>query len=100
MAIWSQFMAGLSAFREAYLNADPLQQQTGSLTEFDAFSRWNARVSRYDLFWSLRQNNAFRDLTHVWSPALKRAFGLYQHTRNVFPVNRVVEFSVAHDVSD
>lgn len=97
MAVWSRFMAGLSAFREAYLNADPLQQQTGSLTEFDAFSRWNARVARYDLFWSLRQNNAFRDLTHTWSPALKRAFGLYQHTRNIFnPVNRVVEFSVAH----
>jgi hypothetical protein len=89
--------AGWGSFRDAYLNADPMQQQQGGLGDFDAFSRWEARQCRYDIFWAMWQSNAFRELAHFWAAAFKHQLGLYKHTRNIFnPVHRCVEFHVAH----
>jgi hypothetical protein len=97
VSVFDRFRTGWGAFRDAWVNADPQQQQQGGLGEFDAYSRWEARQTRYDLYWAMWQSNAFRDLAHYWSPSLKHAFGLYRHTRNIFnPVNRLVEFHVAH----
>jgi hypothetical protein len=90
---------GWGYFRDAFLNADPQQMAQGGLGDFDAYSRWEARQIRYDIYWSMWQSNFFRDQCHFWSPAVKHAFGVYKHTRSIFnPVNRLVEFAVCHIV--
>lgn len=97
MSVVGRLWRGMGAFREAFLNADVQQNQPGALADFDTFSRWDARKTRYSLYWALWQGNAFRDLVNNWSPGFKHVFGLYQHTRNIFnPVNRIVEFHVNH----
>lgn len=87
---------GFTAFREAMLNADP---QRGSATmDFDAFGRWEARRTRYDLFWGLYQNNAYQDLLHPgWATRFKTNFSLYKHIRHLYnPAYRLGEFWAAH----
>jgi hypothetical protein len=93
----SSKQTGWGYFRDAFLNADPQQMAQGGLGDFDAYSRWEGRQIRYDLFWSMWQSNFFRDQCHFWSPAVKHAFGVYKHTRSIFnPVQRLVEFHVCH----
>ena len=88
---------GWGYFRDAFLNADPQQMAQGGLGDFDAYSRWEGRQIRYDIFWSMWQTNFFRDQCHFWAPTVKNAFGIYKHTRSIFnPVNRLVEFHVCH----
>lgn len=88
---------GWGYFRDAFLNADPMQIQQGGLGDFDAYSRWEARQIRYDIFWSMWQGSFYRDQAHFWAPAVKHAFGVYKHTRSIFnPVRRLMEFHVCH----
>lgn len=84
--------AGMSAFREAMLHADPRAYQTA--LDFDSFGQWEARCVRYDLFWSLYQNNAYQDLLHKgWATRYKVNFGLYKHIRHLYnPAYRLGEF--------
>lgn len=89
-------MSGVTAFRTAFLNADP-QRAAPNSAAFDAFCTWPARQLRYDLFWALYQNNALWEQLHLWSPLLKTRFGLYKHTRHVFnPIYRLGEFWATH----
>ena len=87
---------GWGYFRDAFLNADPMQMQQGGLGDFDAFSRWEGRQIRYDVYWSMWQANFFRDQCHFWSPAVKHAFGVYKHSCGILnPGRRLVEFGVS-----
>lgn len=98
MSLFNSAIKGIGAFRDSWVNADPMQPQR-MVGEFDAYSRWEARQGRYDFFWAAWQANVFRELAHSWAPAVKANYGLYQHTRNIFsPANRCVEFAVNHIV--
>lgn len=81
-------MAGLKAFREAYMSAD--------LTDDRAFSSADARRLRYALYWAWYENTAYRDL-HSWAPKLRADYGLYKHIRGIHnPAYRLIEFYVSH----
>lgn len=87
--------SALYAFRESMLNADP-QGRKASL-DFGVWDRWEARLTRYDLLWSLYQNNAYRDLVHPWAPRYKTAYGMYKHCRHLYnPAYRLGEFWAGH----
>lgn len=85
--------AALSAFREVMLNNDP-QKGLGSFSQgYDAWDLWQSRVTRYDLYWGLYQNNAYRELLHSWSARYKTTYGMYKHIRHLYnPVYRLGEF--------
>lgn len=81
-------MAGLKAFREAYMSADP--------TDDRAFSSIDARRLRYALLWAFYENTAYRDL-HTFAPKLRADYGLYKYIRGIHnPAFRLVEFYVTH----
>jgi hypothetical protein len=87
--------AALYAFKESMLNADP-QGRKASL-DYGVWDRWEARLTRYDLLWSLYQNNAYQDLVHPWAPRFKTAFALYKHCRHLYnPAYRLGEFWSGH----
>lgn len=87
--------AALYAFRESMLNADP-QGRRASL-DFGTWDRWEARLTRYDLLWSMYQNNSFRDLVHPWAARYKTAYGVYKHARHLYnPAYRLGEFWAGH----
>jgi hypothetical protein len=73
-------MAGITAFREAYVSA-------GSATEA-AFESWEGRQARYAILWAMFENTAYRKI-HSWSTSLKKEYGLYKYIRNIYnPANR------------
>ena len=81
-------MAGLTAFREAYLTAD--------MTSADTFTDFDGRRMRYDFYWALYQNSAYRNM-HTWSNSYRATFGLYRYIRNIYnPAFRLSEFWKAH----
>jgi hypothetical protein len=96
MGLAGRFMRAITAFHDAWFNADPQRAQLG-LADFDAWSQWEARKLRYALFWGLYENNAFRESAWTWAADLKRAFETYRHIRGVFnPVHRLGEFWSGH----
>lgn len=77
-------MAGMAAFREAYLHAGA--QDDG------AFGDLAARQVRYEILWAFFENTAYRKI-HTWAQKFKADFGLYKHTRNIYnPAARLGNF--------
>jgi len=86
--LWSKLMAGAIAFREAFLSAD--------MQNSDTFVDFGSRQMRYQFFWALYENSAYRNI-HNWSQAMRVQFGLYRHIRNIYnPAFRLGEFWKAH----
>lgn len=86
--IWQRLNAAVSAFRESDISFDPLDEA--------AFSDFDSRRMRYQIYWSLFENSAFRDI-HTWAPSLKESYGLYRYIRNIYnPAYRVGSFWKTH----
>lgn len=84
----SGLTAGITAFREAYMNA-------GALDTPD-FNEFEARKLRYAIFWAFFQNTAYRDI-NKWAPSLRAEYGLYKFARNIYnPAYRLGKFWQAH----
>jgi len=83
-------MAGLQAFREAYVSA-------GSLPEFsDDFMDYDSRRLRYEIYWAFYESSVYNDV-HDWATAYRRTQGLYKYIRNIYnPAFRLGEFWKAH----
>ena len=87
--------AGIGAFREVMLNADPQGNRHG-LGDWDTWNRWDSRQLRYALNWAQYQNNAYRDF-HRFAAGWKTNQGLYKHTRHLYsPAYRLGEFWAGH----
>lgn len=81
-------MTGLQAFREAFMSADMLD--TADFVDIEA------RKMRYQIYWAMYENTAYRDL-HKWTQAYRTQFGLYRYIRNIYnPAFRLGEFWKAH----
>jgi hypothetical protein len=94
VGVWGRLMNAVGAFRRAFLNPE---LGASAPTDFDAFSRWESRVLRYQFLWALYGNTAFWDEVHRWAAANKVQHGLYAYTRpNFNPVQRIVEFGATH----
>jgi hypothetical protein len=73
-------MAGLGAFKEAYMSAGVENTVT--------FESWDGRQARYAILWAMFENTAYQRI-HSWSTSLKKEYGLYKYIRNVYnPANR------------
>jgi hypothetical protein len=68
-------MRAIRAFREAWLT-------TGVLDEAE-FSDPDARRFRYEVYWALYENSAYRNI-HPWATKLKADYGLYKFIRSIF----------------
>lgn len=80
-------MAGVRAFREAYVTDGVLDRALGS--EFNTF---DARRLRYDMLWAWYENTSYRRI-HSWAARYKTDYGLYKYIRNLHnPAYRLVEF--------
>lgn len=81
-------MAGVTAFREAYVN-----QSASTLEQFDS---WTGRQVRYAILRSYFDNSAYRNI-HVFSNRYKAEFGLYKHTRPIYnPAYSLTTFWQTH----
>ncbi len=81
-------MAGVNAFREAYLSA--------GTTNPDDFTDFGARGVRYAVLWAMFENTAYRDI-HTWATKLRKDYGLYKYVRGVYnPAFRLASFWQAH----
>lgn len=81
-------MAGITAFREAYLSAN--------LADDAEFTDFKARLMRYALYWAFYENSAYRDI-HNWAKAYRMKSGLYKYIRGIYnPSYRLGEFWKAH----
>lgn len=74
MSQWSRIMAGVTAFRKAYLASDASHEAT--------FESVGARQSRYSLYWAFFTNSAY-DSVHNWATALKHQYSLGKYIRNL-----------------
>jgi hypothetical protein len=84
-------MAGLKAFREAYLS-------TGADATIDvgAFGDIAARQLRYAVLWAYFESDAYSKV-HTWSTAYRASYGLYKHIRGVYnPAQRLGTFWETH----
>lgn len=84
-------MAGLTAFREAYMAGEVQNEQN--------WSDFGARRLRYSILWAFYENNAYRSMNavHTWAGAYRDVYGLYKYTRNIYnPSYRIGEFWRAH----
>lgn len=83
--------AGVTAFRESYFDANPLD-----MTEDAEWADFDARRMRYQLQWAFFQGNAYRDI-HQWAKKMKADFGLYKYTRDIYnPAFRLGSFYRAY----
>lgn len=81
-------MAGVKAFREAYVSAGTLGDST--------FGSFDARGLRYALLWSFYENTQYRDI-HTWATKLRADYGLYKHVRGIYnPAYRLGDFWQSH----
>lgn len=86
-----RLMAGLKAFREAYLSTGADTAALGS-----AFGDWQARQLRYAVLWAYFENDAYRDV-HSWARAYRADYGLYKYIRNIYnPAQRLGTFWETH----
>jgi len=96
MSVTGRFMAGLRAFREAYMIAGMEGFDTPAFSQIYDFEGADARATRYDVLWAYYQGNVYRDL-HKWSRKLKAEYGLYIHIRDIYnPANRICNFHQTH----
>ena len=87
----------LSTFRESMLNADPGQGRSTFGGALDEWSRLEARKFRYQLNWAMHQNDAYRDLVHLWATRFKVRFGTSKHIRHIYnPAERLGNFYQSH----
>jgi hypothetical protein len=76
-------MAGVTAFREAWMNAGALRTD-----DFDSF---DARKMRYVVYWALLENSVYRKI-NLWSTSLKTTYGLYEFVRGIYnPTARIAD---------
>ena len=81
-------MAGITAFKEAYLSA--------GLTDDTDFSDYDARRLRYALYWAFYENTAYRNI-HTWATSYRQQQALYRYVRGIYnPSYRLGEFWKAH----
>lgn len=81
-------MAGISAFREAFVSAD--------MPEGLDFSSFDARQFRYALYWAMYENTAYRNV-HSWAVSYRQGQALYKYIRGIYnPSYRLGEFWKAH----
>lgn len=86
--LWGRLMAGLRAFREAFLSSEPL--------DTDDFDDFDARRLRYALLWSFYENSAYRSI-HTWATAYKAQYSLYRYIRQLYnPAYRLATFWQTH----
>lgn len=77
-------MAGVTAFREAYMSAD--------IADAEDFTDFTARQMRYRVLWSFFENSAYRDV-HKWAASLRSSYGMYKYSRNIYnPAYRLGTF--------
>lgn len=89
--------AAYTAFHERMLNADPAQDKGGHAFSNAEWNRHAARATRYDLYWGLYQNNAYRDLVHHYAARYKTSFGASKSIRHLYnPAYRLGEFWAGH----
>lgn len=81
-------MAGLTAFRKAYLSSDESHEST--------FESLSARRMRYALYWSMYENTAY-DRVHTWSTSYKHQYAIYKYARGLYnPTYRIGSFYQGH----
>ncbi len=96
MSLVGKFVAGMRAFREAYLTAGMEGFNDPAFSTIYDFEGADARATRYDVLWAYYQGNVYRDL-HKWSTKLKADYGLYIHIRDIYnPANRICNFHQTH----
>ncbi len=96
MSLVGRFMAGMRAFREAYMVAGMEGLDNPAFSQIYDFEGAAARATRYDVLWAYYQGNVYRDL-HKWSKKLKADYGLYIHIRDIYnPANRICNFHQTH----
>lgn len=89
--------AGIAAFRESMMSADPQGGRLGSAQGLDDWNRWEARRTRYALHWAMYENTAYRDAVHALAVRWKTSRGLYKHVRSLYnPAYRLGEFWAGH----
>ena len=87
MNVIGRVMAGITAFREAYV---------ASGRDSDAFETLPARQMRYLLFWSFYENTAYSNI-HNWAVSYKTSQHLYKYIRPIYnPAYRIGEFHKGH----
>ncbi len=87
-SMWSRFMSGVRAFREAFMSSD--------VSDPDDWSDYVSRQTRYAVLWSFYENTAYRTI-HSWSPGLRAAYGMYKYSRNIYnPAYRLGSFWQTH----
>jgi hypothetical protein len=80
---WGRIMAGVTAFKDAYLNAGA--KDTGVFDSFDA------RQMRYEINWALLENSVYNKI-NKWAHTLKIERGLYEATRGIYnPTARIID---------
>jgi len=82
-----RFMAGVSAFRQAYVSAGD---------DAAKFESVEARRVRYLLFFAFYENTAYSDV-HKWAQSFRSDEHLYKYIRGIYnPSRRLCEFYKAH----
>lgn len=86
--LYERVRAALAGFREGFLSA--------ALPQPGEFAAVDARLLRYQIYWSFYENTAYRNM-HTWASGLKTAHGLYRHIRGIYnPSYRLGEFWKSH----
>lgn len=81
-------MAGIGAFRQAYMDSGSENEQT--------FESIEARRMRYEVYWSFYSNTAYSRV-NKWASSFKIQENLYKYTRNIYnPSYRIGEFYREH----
>lgn len=92
----TRVMAGISAFREAYVTAAMEGYEDSSFTSVYDFESSSARLTRYDVLWAYYQGNAYRTI-RSWARQMKVTYGLYTYIRDIYnPANRICDFHQTH----
>lgn len=87
-SMWGRFMAGVRAFREAFMSSD--------IADPDDWSDYVSRQTRYAVLWSFYENTAYRTI-HSWSKGMRAAYGMYKYSRNIYnPAYRLGSFWQTH----
>lgn len=87
-SMWGRFMAGVRAFREAFMSSD--------IADPDDWADFTSRQTRYAVLWAFYENTAYRNV-HSWSTGLRSAYGMYKYSRNIYnPAYRLGSFWQTH----
>jgi len=82
-------VAGLKAFKEAYMSADTLDEEE--------FGDFDVRKLRYYIYWAFFENTVYRSKIHTWSTSYKLQHALYKYIRSLYnPAFRLGDFWQSH----